>query len=660
MNFYRLIKPLWGKPLLSNGEKNPEFVREIKGDDTIEGCNFTTEFLQQKNQEGYNIYWFPNHPSTDIYATGKKWLSGKLVDTFNYAFVDMDLKDGVYASKEIFLQTLSQFPVKPTMVVDSGNGIHAYWNMEGLTRNNYVLMQMALLTYFKTDDSVYTVLQLMRYPGFKNTKKADQYKDCQILKEHSSGGVYTFKDFPQEIFGLSEEKVLKVTNHLNRLDGKLELQLQHEANIDEIPEEFYDDMLVNDELQKLFNDPKSYNGDRSSADMKLANVLYKRGYKKKQALRVIANTQKALEKGSYRFNYAQLTVDKVYVNRSQPQTGITFQSVAEALRNRKAVQLAAQVFGPYFMDYAVWEKPWRKKQILGLIAGSGVGKTAVALFCIKEMIQNNMNNDDVFVFVTLEMPKEEIYDRWIKLVGAESPLANRLYVVSNEDDQGNHINIGLQEIYQYCDNLKRATGKELGAVIVDHFRILSSHINTQIKPDFGIFAENGTGNGQFRNLSDHKKADAMKILVKKLDTFLIMLTQTTKEKGVGDLPIGKDGAFGTSSFENIVDRLITCWQPLMRVQHMVPMRFLAWQYTKNRHLGKYDKLRLYEPKLLTYNMETGNLSTTTEAEFKVYQQYEPHATAARDAVKNKKGQQVSIQVNIEDCSTMMNKLSVVR
>lgn len=656
MNFYRLIKPDWAKKYLANGEFNPKFVREITGNNTIEGCTFTEEFLHSKNKEGYNVYFFPNHPSTDVYSSGTNHLSGKNINVFNFVFVDMDLKDKVYASKEDFLSKLSQFELRPSIVVESGHGIHAYWNVNDLTRDSYVFMQMCLLNYFNTDESVYTVLQLMRAPGFYNTKNEHDFKLSKVLLDHSSNKSYSIKDFPKSIYRISEEQQLKVTNHLNRLDGKIEIQLDHDANIDELPDDFITIMGENDTVNSLFNRPKEYNGDRSSADMKLANILYNRNMSKKDSLRVIANTQKALEKSSHRYEYAQLTIDKVYVDRTKNK----FLSVGDAILQNKNVELSPKVYGPYFMDYAVLDKPWRKKQILGLIAGSGVGKTAVALKIIKDMIQNNSTNDDVFVFVTLEMPVEEMYERWTNLVGKDSPMAYRLYVIGNEDDQGNSRNLGLQEIHSFCSDLVKSTGKNIGAIVVDHFRLISTHIDVTKRHTFGAISEPGYASNNIKNLSENKKADALKTLVKMLDTFLIILTQTTKEKGVGDLPIGKDGAFGTSSFENIVDRLITCWQPLMRVQHLTTRRFLAWQYTKNRHLGKNDKINLYDPKLLTYNMTTGELNISSEEEYQEFQRLLPQANSAREALIKKKVHEYSIQLDLRGIDDAINKLRIVK
>ena len=176
------------------------------------------------------------------------------------------------------------------------------------------------------------------------------------------------------------------------------------------------------------------------------------------------------------------------------------------------------------MDSAVLGKPWRKQELLGIIAGSGVGKTAFALNIIKDIIMNNPDNDDVYAFFTIEMPEEQIIERWVKLVGKDSPLASRLFVIGDQDENGMPRPIGLQEIYAACKDIKKDTGRKVGSIIIDHFHIISSHINVNVKPNFGIGNEQGTGYGDIQNLSTNQLATQLKSLVKTLDTFAIVLS----------------------------------------------------------------------------------------------------------------------------------------
>lgn len=657
MSFYRLIKPDWAKPKLANGEANPKFVREFQGPDVREGAGFTPEYLREMNQLGYNIYFFPNHPSKDVYAEGAIWLAGRMIDTFNYVFVDMDLKDGIYKTKEEFLDVVSRFPLKPTMVVNSGNGIHVYWQMKDLTRDAFVITNLALINHFKTDESVFTVLQLMRLPGYFNTKKHDNFVPAEILKDFSSEKVYSISDMPQEIYNMPQEAVLRGQRHLDKLDGKLTMDLPALDTIDELPDRFLE--WIKDPKNKpaysMFYTPAEGGRDRSSADMSLANVLFKAQFNRKEALAVISNTQKALSKGANRFSYAESTVNKVYLEKFSTK----FRTVGELLTSPTAMKNLGQAMrGTWYFDTSVLGYPWRKKEVMGLIAGPGVGKTTVVLKWIKDCIENNPDNDDIHVFFSLEMPAAAIAERWRRLVGDNSPLSNRLYVVGNEDEGGNPRNIGLQEIHEDCEELKKCTGKALGMIAIDHIGILSKHIDTRKKHTFGILSETEGGWGEVRPLSLNSLATQTKVLAKMLDAFVIVLTQTTKEKGVGDRPIDKDGAYGISQYENIMDRIITIWQPLMRVQNQTKTRFLAWQYVKIREKHKEDKIQTHEPKLLTFDLDTGDLKITTQDEYAEFTRLLPAAIQIQeDLSKKKMGSGYSIHVNLDKVAEAVKNLN---
>lgn len=657
MQFYRLVKPVWAQPTLANGEPNPKFVEAVDGPNTYEGCDFTPEFLAEKNSKGYNLYFFPNHPSKDVYAEGVRHLSGRNIDVFNFVFVDMDLKEGKYASKEEFIARLRSFPLKPTMVVDSGNGVHGYWRISDLTRAQYVITQLALIQHFKTDESIWTVLQLMRVPMYMNTKRHKDYVQCSIVEAESSGQVYSIQDFPKELFNIDEKFVVKAQNHINRLEGKSEIDLGLDVNVDEIPDAFMDLMLEKPEIARLFRDPKSV-GDRSSADMKLANLLFNNKFDIRQALAVMSNTQKALEKGAHRMEYASLTISKVYSDRPKHK----FQTVSEYLINNRDKVLEPTINGPEYMDSGVLGDPWRRKEILGLIAGSGIGKTAVALNIVREIIQNNPSNDDVYVFFSLEMSKGQIIKRWLKLVGENSPLADRLYVVDSQDEKGMPFVIGLQEIYEVCSEIRQVTGKHVGTIIIDHFHLISTHIDTRKKPNFGITSEQNTGYGDRQNLSPNMMATQLKGMVKTLDTFMIVLAQTTKEKGVGDLPIGKDGAYGISQFEWIMDYIVSIWQPLMRVQNQCKTNFLAWQFAKIREKHSNDRIKEYDQKLLTYDMNNGKLGYTNSQQYAEFLELLPRAQEIREAIMKKKPSSYSIteMVDLKGVNKALENLRVVK
>ncbi len=644
--FMRLIKPDWAKPTLANDEPNPKFIKEFPGPNTYEGYDFSVEFLTQKNTEGYNVYFFPNHPSRDLYKEGVISLAGRHIDTFNYVFVDMDLKDKIYASKEEFLKVVQEFVLKPSMVIDSGNGIHVYWRISDLTRDLYVITQLALINHFNTDPSVFTVLQLMRCPGFLNTKRYNDFVPATIVESLSSGETYSISQIPQELYlKLPQEAVTRGQNHLYKLDGKLKIDLPDFVNLDELPDKFllFIDDPKNEVAKNLFYSPKESEGDRSKADWRLANILYFAGFNKKETLSVISNTQKALSKGSYRYSYAEATIDKIYTQELNSK----FLTVGQMLRTQDLEKnLGQPVKGTYYFDYAVLGNPWRKKELLGLIAGTGVGKTSVTLKWMKDAIENNMENDDVYIFFSLEMSASEIVKKWVNLVGEHSKLADRLYVIDKEHKNGEPREIGLQEIVEDVMEIKRLTGKNIGMLAIDHLSLISRHIDVRKKYKFGIESEADAGWDNIRKLSLGTVATQLKPLVKLLDTFIIVLTQTTKEKGVGDLPISKDGAYGISQYENIMDRIITIWQPLMRIQGQCRTKFLAWQYAKIRNKHELDRIQEQEPKLLTYEMKTGDLNIASLDDFKTFMEFLPKASEAREKVLKKKVDSYSLHSNL--------------
>lgn len=646
--FFRLIKSNWGKQYI-NDEINPGFVRDIPGPNIYEGC-FDEQYINDKNQVGYNIYFFPNHPASNIYTNEKKFLSGKDIDTFNYVFVDMDLKDKIYKSKEAFYDKLATFKLLPTMTIDSGHGVHAYWSVSDLSRDAYVMIQLSLISHFKSDASIWTTLQLMRYPGSLNTKESNNFRSVVDIQKLCSGKSYTVASLLVELPPLTEFQQNKMVNHLNKLEGNSIVHISEDINVDELPDSFIDLMYNNDQIYQLFTNPTEFYGDRSSADMKLVNILYNQGISKNDAFAAISNSQKALSKGIHRFEYSIGTVDKAYVDRTKNK----FQTVDQKLKNNIQSKAGDPVFGPGFLD-CLYHK-WKKKQVMGLIAGPGIGKTSLTLYAFKEMIKNNKDNDDVFIFFSLEMPEEDIISAWTLLIGNDSELNKRLYVIGNEDENDEPRNIGIQQIQEYAEDIKKATGKNIAAVAIDHIGVLSTVIDMTKKYTFGGDQEPPRYGSNIRTLTINNLCTQMKDLAKLLDTFLIVLTQTTKAKGVGDIPVEKDGAYGISQYENIMDYILTVWQPLMRVQSLTDHYFLAWQYAKIRKKHKNDRVQTQQHKLLTYDMDSGNLKTPTESEYMVFVELLPAAMEARETSEKKKCSSYSKSLSIEELDNVANKL----
>ena len=162
MTFCRLISPKWLK------QERPDLPNVLEG-------MFHDDEIKAYNEAGYNAYYLPNHPR--IYPKDTS-VSGNHVDVYNCVFVDCDLKDGRYPTKDAFLETIVAANIAPTRIVDSGNGVHVYWNVSDLDAMSYLRFQRRLMRLFKTDEAVGQLFQLMRLPGTMNTKTKDAFTPC--------------------------------------------------------------------------------------------------------------------------------------------------------------------------------------------------------------------------------------------------------------------------------------------------------------------------------------------------------------------------------------------------------------------------------------------------------------------------------------------------
>lgn len=624
--YYRLIKPDWAKRTKANGDLNPNFVEEIPGADVYEGV-FNEVYLKKMNKMGYNIYYFPNYPSK---APENEHLSGKHIDKFTAVFVDMDLKDKQYSSKEDFLKTVGSFALKPSRVVDSGNGIHVYWYVNNLTRETYVELQLRLIQLFKTDDSIWTPLQLMRCPGYMNTKAHADYKKAVIVEESKSQ--YSVEEVSKTLPPITTENKRKADRHIAKLNGTYKPVMEYTvSDLDSLPEKFIDLMARSRRVKALFTDPLGAGNytDRSSADMALCNKLYTADFTRKESYQVLLNTLKAKSRQD-REEYAQNIVEKVYSDRPQDVA----QNVNELLEGNSLGAEGMRIHGPDFWDCTEWG--WRKGEVLGIIAGTGVGKTALSLVALKHFIQRpeNKDKDWIHFFFSLEMPARQIIKRWKKLCGNDKECFSKLYIV---DNRNKNSRIGWQEVYKKVRETCNATGKDVGCVIVDHMRALSNRVDTNKTPHFDLNANMETGWGTEKTATEKDMCRIMDDVAEMLDCFLIVQNQSSKATAEeGDVPMGVNAGYGTTFFAWHCDYIITVWQPLRRIQDQTNLTVTGWQYCKIREQDEGDGTKIYSRHVLFYDLSTGDLRKVTQDEFEEFKLYIGKAIEIRKAEKTGK------------------------
>jgi hypothetical protein len=571
---YRCILSEWAK---ASGVKS-----------SIEGLFNETQLLQL-NEQFYNIYYFPNSPSMPDLS---KPTDGSNIDTFQWIFVDMDLKDNVYASKQSFLDKINSFSLKPTKIVDSGNGIHAYWKVSDLTALNYLFFQRRLCRHFNTDEAVSKICQLMRVPGYINTKNVDNLILCELLQDTDITYTSEVVDNVLPIITLEDETYCK--SHYNKTYNKKDLG---NKIVEKLPLKFAQLLKANGEVKDIWIGNKD---DRSKGDYRLGHIMFASGFTKEEASSVLVNSAKALERApTHRISYATNIIDKIWSFEAQDTELLLSSSVRDIL-----TKSGSSLKGTRFPCWSYLDSThhgFRLGQVIGLVAGSGVGKTAIALNMFLGFVQNNPDYDHFFV--PLEQPGNEIAERWKTLCGDKTHLHDKVHIISNYNEDGSFRHLSLVEIKDYLLKFEAVTKRKVGCVVIDHI---------------GALKKKGK-NGENQDLIDI--CHSMKAFAIETNTMLVMQSQAPREKaGIGDLELNKDAAYGTVYFESYCDFLITIWQPLKRCysEEGCPTT-TAFKFCKIRHKNtKLDKLHEDVCYKLFFTPETGFLREFTENEEKSF------------------------------------------
>lgn len=592
MTLARLIAPDWALQL------DPTMPRVLED-------RFTDAQIKEYNGKGYNIYFLPNGP--DDYNPGTI-VDGSHINSFSYCFVDCDLKDKVYKDKDAFIEKVCRLEMPPTRIVDSGHGVHAYWKVTNMDAMSYLRFQRRLTRLFDTDEAVGKIFQLMRLPGTLNTKKQDNLVPCEVIYD-SVETEYTADEFNKLLPSISTEDEQYCKHHYDKT---------YNANTtamvvsDVLPPKFGKLLRANQEAKDLWS---GNTDDRSMNDWRLAHLMFANNFTKDEAASVLVNSSKAVQRAPiHRVNYAQNIIEKIWTfELSEDKESLDLSlSVKELLAKGENTAKGAPFRCHPRVDNT--HHGFRLGHVLGLVAGSGVGKTAFALNMFKWFIQNNP--DYVHFFIPLEQPANEIADRWQTMCANEPELHDKVQIMSNYDEHNNFRHLSLYEIQEYIKKYTRLTGRKVGCVVIDHIGVLK-------KKD-----KNG------KTLELEEICHSMKSFAVETNTLLIMQSQTNREKaGIGDLELNKDAAYGTVFFESYVDFLITLWQPLKRChsEDCCPT-VTAFKFCKIRHKkAKRDVVQEDVPYYLAFDSETEQMRDMTQDQITSFNYFLPKATNKRKA-----------------------------
>jgi hypothetical protein len=586
---FRLIAPEWAL------QQNADMKRVIEG-------QFSHDELLNYNAQGYNVYYLPNTPST--YVPGRT-VDGSMIDQFTWCFVDMDLKDEVCESKEQFLEALDALGITPTKVIDSGGGIHAYWQVSNLDAMSYLRLQRRFMRVLSTDEAVGQLFQLMRYPDTCNTKLKGEPRLCQILTESSS--VYTAAELDQLLPPITMADEQYCQQHYDKTHG-----INQSSPVSTtIPPKFGKLLRENSEAKDLWATPQD---DRSKADYRLGHLMFANGFSKEEAMSVLVNSAKALQRAPvHRQSYAENIADKIWTfEMTEDKEKLDLSMSVKEILQRSGDTIKGTPFRCHpRIDNT--EHGFRLGQVIGLVAGSGVGKTAFALNMFRWFAQTNP--DYHHFFVPLEQPVNEIADRWKTMSQGDDSLHEKVHLISNYDDDGNFRHLSFVEIREYIEKFQKVTGLKAGCVVIDHI---------------GALKMGGKDNRE--NIEDI--CHQMKAFAIQTNTLLVMQSQTNREKaGVGDLELNKDAAYGTVFFESYCDYLITLWQPLKRChsEQACPTA-TAFKFCKIRHKkARKDVIQEDVPYYMYFDSETEQMRDLTQDEKTSFDYFLIQATNKRKA-----------------------------
>jgi hypothetical protein len=276
-------------------------------------------------------------------------------------------------------------------------------------------------------------------------------------------------------------------------------------------------------------------------------------------------------------------------------------------------EIGKTIFGIRFYE-GLTVKP-RKGHIGGLLAGPGVGKSTTSGVMVRDFLLDDRNKGYVAV-ISLELTKHETLEPIMKSVGNEYPeKLEKLIIIDCYDDEGKDKDMTVQDIKMELLNIQRELGESIDFVIVDHFHETFNNGSTDFNP----------------------VAKAYKGLAMELDAFVLLPSQTTKDKGCGDIPVPKNGCYGCSKYENLCSHILTIFQPLLRVQNECDLKALGWQLSKIRwKRGDKDKTKEGINYVYKYVPDEENFEELTPNEKFTFQMYYEKVLELRDNEEKKK------------------------
>ncbi len=237
-------------------------------------------------------------------------------------------------------------------------------------------------------------------------------------------------------------------------------------------------------------------------------------------------------------------------------------------------------------------------QLMIILAKTGTGKTLLLCNLAYYMRQHR------WLFFSLEMTREEVYERMQRIYRFWSPLA------SDDEVERNLSNIWI------CDE-NRLSDKDFVEVMDEYEAEVGAYPEVVAVDYLGYFARGQRGNSQYEKVTNASMQ--LKAMAKADDPdkrfFLISPSQVNRLAKEGK-PVDMDDARDSGAIEETADFLLSVWKPddaLEAESRAEPSGKLMLSILKSRHGGKGKSFPL-QMDLLTLVMTDGDTPAARKAQ----------------------------------------------
>lgn len=161
--------------------KKQEFFR-------LEDASKIKAFVQEHTRKGFDLYF---GVATRDGSSGKK----DAVVSVPAVWCDIDFKE---TPKDVAEKKLSEFPLHPTIIVESGGGLHVYWKLkEPYGKEDMAVLESTMRRIAITFDSDMSATEIARILRIPNTKNFKYHPPRPVVLRHCNGSEYNLDDFDE-------------------------------------------------------------------------------------------------------------------------------------------------------------------------------------------------------------------------------------------------------------------------------------------------------------------------------------------------------------------------------------------------------------------------------------------------------------------------------